>query len=81
TVEDIEILPHGILFWRSFTQWLGGMGILILAIAILPRLSVGGMQLMNIEAPGPTTEKLTPRIAETAKHLWTIYLVLSVLLF
>ncbi|NIP39255.1 MAG: TrkH family potassium uptake protein [Candidatus Dadabacteria bacterium] len=80
-VENIEILPHGILFWRSFTQWLGGMGILILAIAILPKLSVGGMQLMNIEAPGPSAEKLTPRIAETAKHLWTIYLILSVLLF
>lgn len=81
TVENIEILPHGILFWRSFTQWLGGMGILILAIAILPKLSVGGMQLMNLEAPGPSAEKLTPRIAETAKHLWTIYLVLSIILF
>ncbi len=81
TVVNIEILPHGILFWRSFTQWLGGMGILILAIAILPKLSVGGMQLLNIEAPGPSAEKLTPRIAETAKHLWTVYLVLSVLLF
>ncbi len=81
TVVNIEILPHGILFWRSFTQWLGGMGILILAIAILPKLSVGGMQLLNIEAPGPSAEKLTPRIAETAKHLWTVYLVLSILLF
>jgi len=81
TVENIEILPHGILFWRSFTQWLGGMGILILAIAILPKLSVGGMQLMNIEAPGPSAEKLTPRIAETAKYLWAIYLFLSFILF
>jgi trk system potassium uptake protein TrkH len=81
TVVNIEILPHGILFWRSFTQWLGGMGILILAIAILPRLSVGGMQLMNLEAPGPSAEKLTPRIAETAKHLWAIYLFLSLILF
>jgi trk system potassium uptake protein TrkH len=81
TVENIEILPHGILFWRSFTQWLGGMGILILAIAILPKLSVGGMQLMNLESPGPSAEKLTPRIAETAKYLWTIYLFLSFILF
>lgn len=79
-MTSVEILPHGILFWRSFTQWLGGMGIIILAIAILPRLSVGGMQLMSLEAPGPTTEKLTPRIAETAKHLWAVYIFLSLLL-
>ena len=80
TINNIEILPHGILFWRSFTQWLGGMGILILAIAILPKLSVGGMQLMNLEIPGPSAEKLTPRIAETAKRLWAIYLLLSLIL-
>lgn len=75
-----EIYSYGILFWRNFTQWLGGMGIIVLAIAILPRLSVGGMQLMGLEAPGPTTEKLTPRIAETAKNLWAVYVVLSILL-
>ena len=79
-ISNIEAVPHGILFWRSFTQWLGGMGIIILAIAILPRLSVGGMQLMSLEAPGPTTEKLTPRIAETAKHLWGVYLFLTLLM-
>ncbi len=78
-MKDIEIFPHGILFWRNFTQWLGGMGIILLAIAILPRLAVGGMQLMSLEVPGPTTEKLTPKIAETAKKLWVIYLVLSAL--
>ncbi|MBI2486879.1 MAG: EscU/YscU/HrcU family type III secretion system export apparatus switch protein [Deltaproteobacteria bacterium] len=78
-MKDIEIFPHGILFWRNFTQWLGGMGIILLAIAILPRLAVGGMQLMALEVPGPATEKLTPKIAETAKKLWAIYLILSAL--
>jgi trk/ktr system potassium uptake protein len=78
-ISDIESLPHGILFYRSFTQWLGGMGIIILGIAILPKLSVGGVQLMGSEAPGPVTEKLTPKIAETAKKLWLVYIVLSLL--
>ncbi len=77
---DIEALPKGMLFWRSFSQWLGGMGIIVLGIAILPRLAVGGMQLMGLEAPGPTTEKITPRIAETAKKLWGIYVLLSIVL-
>jgi len=79
-LTDIEDTPNGILFWRNFSQWLGGMGIIVLAIAILPRLAVGGMQLMGLEAPGPTTEKLTPRIAETAKKLWAVYILLSALL-
>ncbi len=79
-LSDIESMPHGILFYRSFTQWLGGMGIIILGIAILPKLSVGGMQLMGSEAPGPVTEKLTPKIAETAKKLWFVYIALSLLL-
>jgi trk system potassium uptake protein TrkH len=79
-LTDIEVLPYGMLFWRSFSQWLGGMGIIVLGIAILPRLAVGGMQLMGLEAPGPTTEKITPRIAETAKKLWGVYLLLSFLL-
>lgn len=78
-IKNVEVLPHGILFWRNFTQWLGGMGIILLGIAILPRLAVGGMQLMALEAPGPTTEKLTPRIAETAKKLWGIYLIFSLI--
>ena len=79
-LTDIEALPHGMLFWRNFSQWLGGMGIIVLAIAILPRLAVGGLQLMGLEAPGPTTEKITPRIAETAKKLWGVYLLLSFVL-
>jgi trk system potassium uptake protein len=57
---EIEELPHGVLFWRSFTQWLGGMGIIVLAIAVLPYLGVGGMQLFKAEVPGPTPERLRP---------------------
>ncbi|MFW5952235.1 MAG: TrkH family potassium uptake protein, partial [Gemmatimonadota bacterium] len=70
---DIEALPHGILFWRSLTQWIGGMGIIVLGIAILPYLGVGGMQLFRAEVPGPTPERLQPRIAHTAKLLWYVY--------
>ena len=70
---DIEALPHGIVFWRSMTQWIGGMGIIVLGIAILPFLGVGGMQLFRAEVPGPTPERLQPRIAQTAKLLWYVY--------
>src|SRR5690606_20735146 len=70
---DIEIIPRGILFWRSITHWIGGMGIIVLAIAILPLLGIGGMQLFAAEAPGPTGDKLHPRITDTAKRLWLIY--------
>ena len=72
-VEDIEILPEGILFWRSLTHWIGGMGIIVLAVAILPLLGIGGMQLFSAEAPGPSADKLHPRITDTAKRLWYIY--------
>ena len=70
---DIEALPKGILFWRSLTHWIGGMGIIVLAIAILPILGIGGMQLFAAEAPGPSADKLHPRITDTAKRLWLIY--------
>ncbi|SDX57793.1 TrkH family potassium uptake protein [Halobellus clavatus] len=70
---------RSIMLWRQLTQWLGGMGIVVLAVAILPELSVGGAQLMDAEAPGPGIEKLTPRIAETARALWGAYLGLTVL--
>ena len=72
-LENIESLPYGILFWRSLTHWIGGMGIIVLAIAILPLLGIGGMQLFAAEAPGPSTDKLHPRITDTAKRLWLIY--------
>ncbi|MFW6078407.1 MAG: TrkH family potassium uptake protein [Gemmatimonadota bacterium] len=71
--DDVETLPHGILFWRALTQWLGGMGIIVLGVAILPFLGVGGMQLFRAEAPGPTPERLRPRIAQTARLLWYVY--------
>jgi trk system potassium uptake protein TrkH len=70
---------HALLIWRQLTQWLGGMGIVVLAVAILPKLSVGGAQLMEAEAPGPGIEKLTPRIAETARALWIAYFALTAL--
>ena len=72
-MDDIEAMPEGILFWRSLTHWIGGMGIIVLAIAILPLLGIGGMQLFSAEAPGPSSDKLHPRITDTAKRLWLIY--------
>ena len=72
-LDDIEALPKGILLWRSLTHWIGGMGIIVLAIAILPLLGIGGMQLFAAEAPGPGGDKLHPRITDTAKRLWLIY--------
>ncbi|WP_332899782.1 TrkH family potassium uptake protein [Haladaptatus sp. CMSO5] len=76
---DFTIHSRAILIWRQLTQWLGGMGIVVLAVAILPELSVGGAQLMDAEAPGPGLEKLTPRIAETARALWGAYLGFTIL--
>lgn len=72
-LNDIEIIPKGVLFWRSTTHWIGGMGIIVLAIAILPLLGIGGMELFAAEAPGPSADKLHPRITDTAKRLWLIY--------
>ncbi len=73
-LTDIESLPRSILFWRSETHWLGGMGIIVLSVAILPLMGVGGLQLIQAEAPGPTVDRITPRIAGTAKLLWIIYI-------
>lgn len=79
-LTGIDHLPQSILFYRQFLQWLGGMGIIVLAVAVLPMLGVGGMQLYRAETPGPIKDtKITPRIAETAKALWYIYLGLTVL--
>ncbi|OAD42980.1 TrkH family potassium uptake protein [Polaribacter atrinae] len=74
---DIESMPKGILFWRSATHWIGGMGIIVLTIAILPLLGIGGMQLFMAEAPGPSADKLHPRITDTAKRLYLIYISLT----
>ncbi len=77
-LNDIEALPHGILFWRSISQWLGGMGIIVLSLAILPVFGIGGMQLFIAEVPGPTPDKISPRIKQTAKALWGIYMLFTV---
>ncbi|PID58399.1 MAG: potassium transporter [Ignavibacteriae bacterium] len=76
-LNNIEELPHGLLFWRSITQWLGGMGMIVLSLAILPILGIGGMQLFVAEVPGPTKDKLHPRVRETAMRLWGIYFLLT----
>lgn len=77
-LTDIESMPKGVLFWRSATHWIGGMGIIVLTIAILPLLGIGGMQLFMAEAPGPSADKMHPRITETAKRLWLIYFSLTI---
>ncbi len=80
-LTNIESMPKGILFWRSATHWIGGMGIIVLTIAILPLLGIGGMQLFMAEAPGPSADKLHPRITDTAKRLYLIYVVLTMVEF
>ncbi|REL31241.1 TrkH family potassium uptake protein [Thalassotalea euphylliae] len=78
-LTQIDGLPHAVLFYRQQLQWLGGMGIIVLAVAVLPMLGIGGMQLYRAETPGPVKDsKMTPRIADTAKHLWYIYLSLTI---
>ena len=78
-LTDIESVPKGLLFWRSLTHWLGGMGIIVLSLAILPFLGVGGMQLYKAEVPGPVPDKLRPRIKDTAVLLWKVYILFSLL--
>lgn len=76
-MTDIEAAPRGILLWRSLIQWLGGMGIIVLSVAILPFLGVGGMQLFKAEVPSPVPDKLKPRVSDTAKTLWKVYALIS----
>lgn len=78
-LTDIESVPKGLLFWRSLTHWIGGMGIIVLSLAILPLLGIGGMQLFTAEVPGPTPDKLHPRIKETAQRLWGIYVLFTII--
>ncbi|MCB9099835.1 MAG: TrkH family potassium uptake protein [Anaerolineales bacterium] len=78
-LNNIEQIPKGVLFWRSMTHWIGGMGIIVLSLAILPILGIGGMQLFVAEVPGPTADKIHPRVKETAKRLWFIYFLLTVI--
>jgi trk system potassium uptake protein TrkH len=76
-LANVEGAPRALLLWRSITQWLGGMGIIVFTIAVLPLLGIGGMQLFRAEVPGPVKDKLTPRIAVTARRLWLIYVALT----
>ena len=76
-LNDIEAVPAGVLYWRSLTQWIGGMGIIVLTVALFPLLGIGGSELFVAEAPGPTSDKIHPRIRETAKRLWLIYVGLT----
>ncbi len=76
-VPDPSQLPHGILFWRSLTQWMGGMGIIVMFVAVLPLLGVGGVELARAESPGANPDRLTPRFQDTAKRLWMIYMTLT----
>ena len=79
-LTDVEVLSKGLLFWRSFTHWLGGMGILIFAIALLPSLGINGQAIAKAEAPGPTLDKLTPKLSDTAKRLYTLYFGFTLIL-
>ena len=79
-LTDLEHFPRGVLFWRALTHWFGGMGVLVLCVAILPFLGVGGMQIYRAEMPGPSKDRLTPRIATTAKLLWGVYVLLCAFL-
>lgn len=76
-LSQVEVLPESVLFWRAVTHWLGGMGIIVLSLAILPLLGVGGMQLFQAEMPGPTKDRLAPRIQDTARILWVVYLTFT----
>ena len=78
-LTDIDSLPHGILFWRSLIQWLGGMGIIVFTLALMPMFSSGGIQLFNAEVPGLTHDKIRPRIQHTAKRLWYIYFLITMI--
>lgn len=77
-LSDVEVLPRGILFWRSFTHWLGGMGILVFAIALMPSLGISGQNVAVSETPGPTLDKTTPQMSTTAKSLYLIYMIFTI---
>lgn len=79
-LKEIEVLPRGILFWRSFTHWIGGMGVLVLALAVIPSVKASSFHIMKAESPGPETEKLVPKLSHTAKILYIIYFVMTVVL-
>lgn len=77
-INDVEALPMGVLFWRSFTHWIGGMGILVVAVAVLPLMGAGGFHIFKAESPGPIADKIVPRIKDTAKILYSSYIIISI---
>ena len=77
-ISDVEILPHGLLFWRSMTHWLGGMGIIVLTLALIPSLNIAGMSMYQAEVPGPTKSKVLPRVAQTSRQLYKIYVMITI---
>ncbi|PKP04561.1 MAG: potassium transporter [Bacteroidetes bacterium HGW-Bacteroidetes-6] len=79
-LTEIEHLPHGLLFWRSMTHWLGGLGVIVLVIAVLPYFGFGGMQLFVAEVTGPSKDKLHPRVTATARRIWGVYVLLTIIL-
>lgn len=78
-ITNVEVLPHGILFWRSFTHWIGGMGILVFTLALLPALGIGGFQIFKAESPGPIAGKIAPRVRDTAKILYVTYFTITII--
>jgi trk system potassium uptake protein TrkH len=76
-LTDIEALPRWLIFWRALTHWLGGLGIVVLTVALFPLLGVGGFQLLKAEAPGPEVDKIAPKVTDTARILWLLYLILT----
>ena len=80
-LRDVGAVEPAVLLWRSLTQWLGGKGIIVFTVAVLPLMGIGGMQLLEAEAPGPVTDKLTPRVADTARVLWIVYVGLTAAAF
>ncbi|NLS44203.1 MAG: TrkH family potassium uptake protein [Firmicutes bacterium] len=78
-ISNVEALPKGILFWRSFTHWIGGMGILVFTVALLPALGIGGFQIFKAESPGPIAGKVAPRIRDTAKILYSTYFIITII--
>jgi trk system potassium uptake protein TrkH len=77
-IKDVEVVPHGILFWRSFTHWLGGMGVIVLTLALIPSLKIAGFQLFKAEVPGPNKSKVLPRVAQTSRQLYKLYLGITI---
>ncbi|MDN6161872.1 MAG: TrkH family potassium uptake protein, partial [Atopostipes sp.] len=77
-LNNVEVLPKGILFWRSFTHWIGGMGILVFTVALIPKLGGGGFQIFKVESPGPTPDRIVPKVSDTAKVLYTTYFAITI---